>query len=391
MTGNLKRATVVLAVLSAFAISVFSQATDGNIVGTVNDQSGAAVTGATVELQNEATGVLSTTKTDAQGIYKFNNIPIGKYTVTVKATGFAISALKGVDIELNKTTTANMKLEVSTVATTVEVSAAGTTIDTTTAQIGTNYGFSQIVHMPIIENSSGLFGALNLSLLGSGVGSNGGVGQGTGPSVGGQRPMNNNFMIEGVDNNNKTVTGPLVYVPTESTAEFTLLQNQVGSEFGHSTGGQFNTAVKSGTNEFHGSLYEWFQNRNLNAVDQSFARQGFRENLRFDSNRFGGSLGGPVVKNKLFFFANYEYAPYGETQVTQTPVYSPTAEGYSRLDAIVNAPGSGLSRNNYNMFKTYVAPSPSASDAVVVNNTAIPIGILPVPGTVHLQLERLVR
>ena len=150
----------------------------------------------------------------------------------------------------------------------------GVVIDTTTAQLQSNFDSRQIVNLPIIENSNGLYGALNLSLLSSGVASNGGVGQGTGPSVGGQRPMNNNFMIEGVDNNNKTVTGPLVYVPTEATAEFTLLQNQVGAEFGHSSGGQFNTVIKSGTNQTHGSLYEYFQNRNMNAVDASFRQSG---------------------------------------------------------------------------------------------------------------------
>src|SRR5207245_8489977 len=117
-------------------------------------------------------------------------------------------------------------------------------------------------------------GALDLSRLSAGVSWNGGVGQGTGPSVGGQRPMNNNFTIEGVDNNNKTVTGPLVYVPTEATAEFTLIQNQVGAEFGHSSGGQFNTVIKSGANQTHGSAYEYFQNRNLNAVDAVYANKG---------------------------------------------------------------------------------------------------------------------
>ena len=132
----------------------------------------------------------------------------------------------------------------------------GVVIDTTTAQLQSNYDAHQIVNLPIIENSNALFGALHLALLSAGVTSNGGVGQGQGPSVGGQRPMNNNFMIEGVDNNNKAVTGPLVYVPTEATAEFTLLQNQVGAEFGHSSGGQFNTPSSSGTNEVHGSLYE---------------------------------------------------------------------------------------------------------------------------------------
>ena len=219
--------------------------------------------------------------------------------------------MKNVDIQLSKTSTANITLQVGSVSTSVDVSDIGAVIDTTTSQLQSNFDSRQIVNLPIIENANGLFGALNLSLLSAGVSSNGGVGQGTGPSVGGQRPMNNNFMIEGVDNNNKTVTGPLVYVPTEATAEFTLLQNQVGAEFGHSSGGQFNTVIKSGTNEMHGSLYEYFQNRNLNAVDALYANQGIRSNPRFDQNRLGASVGGALIKDKLFYFANGEYAPLG--------------------------------------------------------------------------------
>ncbi len=367
-----------LGLLLVLAVPALPQATDGNLVGAVTDQSGGAVLGASVELQNMDTGVLYTATSDNQGVYRFNNIPIGQYSVTVKATGFSTRTLKGVAIELNKTASANISLEVGRVTTSVEVSAAGMTIDTTTAQVGSNFSSRQIVNMPIIENSTGLFGALNLSLLSAGVTSNGGVGQGTGPSIGGQRPMNNNFTIEGVDNNNKTVTGPLVYVPTEATAEFTVLQNQFAAEFGHSSGGQFNTVVKSGTNEFHGSLYEYFQNRNLNAVDQAFARQGFRDNLRYDQNRLGGSIGGPIRRNKLFFFGSFEYAPLGVTQVVTTPVYAPTAQGFATLDQMVNR--AGYSKVNYDVFKAYVSPAPVASDAITVGGASVPVGVLPIPG-----------
>jgi hypothetical protein len=120
----------------------------------------------------------------------------------------------------------------------------------------------------------------------------------------------NNFTIEGVDNNLKTVTGPLVYVPNDSVAQFSLLQNQFSSEFGHSSGGQFNTIIKGGTNELHGSAYEYFQNRNLNALDQAFFRQGIYDKPRYDQNRVGGAVGGPIVKNKLFYFGNFEYTEW---------------------------------------------------------------------------------
>src|SRR5262245_50551576 len=255
-------ALIALLALLGLAMLGYGQTLDANLVGSVIDGTGAAVPNAMIEITHVATGVKTTTRTNAEGQYRFNNIPVGFYNLSAKADGFAAANLKNLDIQLSKTSTANITMQVGTVSTSVDVAEVGAVIDTTTAQLQSNFDSRQIVNMPIIENSNGLFGALNLSLLSAGVASNGGVGQGTGPSVGGQRPMNNNFTIEGVDNNNKTVTGPLVYVPTEATAEFTLLQNQVGAEFGHSSGGQFNTVVKSGTNSTHGSLYEYFQNRN---------------------------------------------------------------------------------------------------------------------------------
>ncbi len=367
--------TLILLAFVAAVPALRGQATDANLVGSVLDATGAAIQNAAVELENMATGVKTQTKTNAEGQYRFNNIPAGDYRVKASSPGFSETTIANVRVDLNKTANVNVKLELGTVASTVEVQEAGAVIDTTTAQVQSNYDAHQIVNLPIIENSGGLFGALQLSLLSAGVSSNGGVGQGTGPSVGGQRPMNNNFQIEGVDNNNKTVTGPLVYVPTEATAEFTLMQNQFGAEFGHSSGGQFNTTVKSGTNEIHGSLYEYFQNRNLNAMDQQFARQGFTSNPRFDQNRLGGTIGGPIKKDKLFYFGNFEYAPLGQAFTPSSSIFAPTAQGFALLDQMPN-----ISKTNYDVFKQYVSPAPVASDTTTVNGTAIPTGVLPIAG-----------
>ena len=148
-------------------------------------------------------------------------------------------------------------------------------------------------------------------MLNAGVGSSGAVGLGSGPSVGGQRPRNNNFTIEGIDNNSGSVTGPLVTVPNDAVAEFSVQQNQISPEFGHSSGGQFNQVVKSGGNELHGEAYEYLQNRNLNAADNQSALNGDELHPRYDNNRFGGALGGPIKKNKMFFYGLYEYNPIG--------------------------------------------------------------------------------
>jgi len=131
-------------------------------------------------------------------------------------------------VQLNQTGTVNFALTVGAVSTSVEVSGTSSVIDTTTSQIQTTYGAAQIADLP--TNTIGV-GVINMSLLEAGVASAGGIGVGTGPSVGGQRPRNNNFTVEGVDNNNKTVTGPNTAIPSESVAEFTLIQNQFQAEY----------------------------------------------------------------------------------------------------------------------------------------------------------------
>ena len=256
-------------ILSFFVLTgtLWAQATDGNVVGTVFDASGASLAGASVELANAATGIKSTATTDAQGAYRFGNVLIGQYTITVSATGFTTATLKDVTVELSRTTTANLTLSVGNVASAVEVTSAPALLDTTTAQVTNTYERRLATDHPLSANPSG--GVYNLSLLGAGVASSGGIGAGTGPSVGGVRPRNNNFTVEGVDNNNKNVTGPIIYVPNDAVGEFTVLQNQFSAEFGRGSGGQFNVTIKSGTNEIHGSAYEYLLNRNLNANDQA--------------------------------------------------------------------------------------------------------------------------
>ncbi len=381
----MRRSIPFFAILFGVAALGLSQTTDANLVGTVIDASGGAVNNADVVATNEATGVKLSTKTEASGQYRFNNLPIGLYDVTVTASGFATATLKGLSLQLNQNATGNVTLKVKSLATEVNVIEAPATIDTTTAQVQSTFQSSQIVNLPIIENSNGAFGALNLSLLSAGVASNGGVGEGIGPSVGGQRPTQNNFEIEGVDNNNKTVTGPLVYVPTEATAEFTLLQNQANAEFGHSTGGQFSTVIKSGGNNVHGALYEYFQNRNLNAVDQTYARAGFTSNPRFDQNKLGFNIGGPIIKNKLFYFGDVEYSPLGQAFTPPTPFEAPTAAGYSLLNSM-----AGLSQTNLKVLEQWVPAAPAATDHTTVNGVNIPTGILPVSGAFYNNLYSVI-
>lgn len=344
-----------------------AQSSSGEVVGTVIDATGASVPNATVEAVNTATGVKTTTTTNANGEYRILNLLIGRYDVTASAGGFTAFSLKGVQVEASRAATANLTLQVGQVSTTVDVQEAQATIDTTTAQIQTTFETRNAVELP--QASNGSLGVINLSLLGAGVTSSGGVGYGTGPSVGGQRPTNNSFNVEGVDNNNRSVTGPVNYIPNEAVGEFTLLQNQFSPEFGHSSGAVFNTVIRSGTNQVHGRLYEYLQNRNLNAIDQANARQGLLSNPRYDYNRLGGQIGGPVIKNKLFYFGNFEYNPIGQASPPAQVIYAPTAAGYSALAGL-----PGVSKTNLGVLQQYL---PAAATAT--NDVSVQVGGFNVP------------
>jgi len=277
---------------------------------------------------------------------------------------------KGVAIELNKKATDKVSIQVGAIAQTVDVSEAAVAIDTTTAQVQSGFTAQQAQQLPATSLVSGV---LNLSLLSAGVASSGGLGYGTGPSVGGQRPTNNSFNIDGVDNNRKDVTGPVVFVSNEAVSEFSLLQNQFSPEFGHSSGGQFNTVIKSGTNAVHGSIYEYFQNRNLNAIDQLFQNQGLTTNPRYDYNRLGATAGGPILKNKWFIYGNYEYNPVGRNSTPAGGVNAPTTAGYATLSSL-----SGISQTNLGVLKQYLPAAAAATTTTTVNGTAIPIGPIPI-------------
>lgn len=369
---------IMAGVVANFSAPVaHAQAVSGDITGTVTDVSKAVVVKATVVAKNVGTGITYTATTGGSGDYRISNLPPGTYDLTATATGFAKTTLKNFAVELNKVSTANFTLKISANET-VEVSAeAGVALDTTTAQLETSFSSQQLTELPAATNN-----VLNLTLMTAGVSSSGGVGQGTGPAVGGQRPTDNNYTIEGIDNNDKSVPGPLVYVPSDAVSQFTTLQNQYSAEYGHSNGGQFNQVIKSGTNHFHGIVYEYSQNRNYNAIDAGTARAEYGSgvitpsNPRYDDNRFGGQVGGPIFRNKLFFFTNYEQEPQGFPGATAS-FCAPTADGFTTLSGM-----SGLAPNNLSVYKAYspvAATQAGPSDAlcpqtVLVETTPIPIG-----------------
>ena len=340
--------------------AALAQVTSGNIAGVVKDATGAAIPDANITVKSQTTGITVSAKASTSGQYTIQNLLPGRYDVAVSFAGFAPSTLSGVSVNLNATATADVTLSTGSATSTVEVNASSAELlETASQNLTTAFSAEELSTLPTTSQG---FGVLNASLLAPGVASPGGIGIGTGPSVGGQRPRNNNFTVEGIDNNDKAVTGPLVVVPNDAVGSFTLITSQFSPEFGHSSGGQFNTNVISGTNTFHGKLYEYFQNRNLNAGSGT---QGGIPAVRprYDDNRYGGQFGGPILHNKLFFFGGFE-----RHLTSQNPaIYScvPTAAGLATLRSL--ATPYGLSATNLAQYLQYT-PAPNTNGGAQVTD-----------------------
>jgi hypothetical protein len=376
MSSSRQTTSCLLAIFvsaAILAVTGLGQVADGNLVGTVYDATGKIIPEASIAAKNIASGVVAETKSDQSGAYRFNDLLVGVYSVTVTSQGFSSTQINDLSIELNKTATANVTLAVSAVAESIDVVESTTLIDTTTAQIANIFASRLAADNPVAAYPAG--GYLNLSLLGAGVAGAGGIGAGTGPSVGGQRPRNNNFMVEGTDNNRKDITGPVVSIPNDSVAEFSVLQNQFSAEFGHSSGGQFSAVIRRGGNDLHGTFYDYLENRNLNALDQFWKRQGIFTKPRYDYNLLGGALGGPIKKNKIFYYGNFDYNPVGFASTANSNVYAPTADGYATIASI-----AGISQTNLDVMKQYVgaAPQQTSGFTTTVKGVAIPVGIVPI-------------
>src|SRR5215475_5869197 len=392
----IKLAITVLIALTFLSAAVIAQQTTGNVRGLIKDPTGAVVASAKVTILDKKTNSALTTQSTSAGEYEFKNLQPGEYQVKVEAPGFKMVTLTDVRVQLNQTTDVAVNLEVGVQGEVVEISAGGAElVDTTTTNLAKGFNERQVVDLAQTATGAGIY---NLALIAPNVTTSGGVGVGTGGSVGGQRPRNNNFVVDGIDNNDKAVTGPQVYISPDSVAEFSLLQNQYSSEFARSTGGQFITITKSGTNEFHGSAYSNFRNRHLNALDNQDILKGITRCYtigdptcmpRNDYARVGFNVGGPLYiptfgqggkssiggKDKLFFFAGYERMQTGAAAGANA-IETPTAAGFASLNGI-----SGLSANNLAIYKQYVpvAPAQNGTDVTTVNGVNIPIGFVNVP------------
>src|SRR5258705_13195039 len=335
MGGNLLkfryRLQVAIAiVMVAWGISVHAQVTTGTVRGVVKDQTGAVIPGASVTITDPNTKTSQTAVSGSGGEFQFNNLLASTYTITVEppsGSNFSTLTVSDVLVRLNDITDVSTVLQPGEATASVTVSAGGAElVDTTTLNLSKDFSSRQVIDLAqTSQGGVGVGGGIyNLALISPNVVSSGGVGLGTGGSVGGQRPRANNFIVDGIDNNDKKVSRPQIYISPESLAEFNILTNQASAEFARSTGGQFIAVTRSGSNDFHGTGFEYFRNRKLNSLDnlQKLAGDTRQTNPRFDQNRYGFNIGGPLYipqfgegpdkgyhwtgKNRLFFFFQME-------------------------------------------------------------------------------------
>jgi Carboxypeptidase regulatory-like domain len=305
----------VFLLCAAFLLTpaAFAQSsTTGKVVGTVTDATGAVVPKAEVQLGNIDTNAVATTNSNDAGEYVFPSVVPGPYRITVKMAGFRTASISGVAVEVDKTSSVAVKLEVGGSTDVVEVTAASAAqLQTQDAQIGNTVSTEDILRLPTLQRN-----ATELMNLQPGVVAGG---SGLAMRVSGAIDDQNTVTLDGIDiTQNIVATGTSVPTPADSVEEFTENVSNPSATMGRASGGQVTLIGRHGGNAFHGALYEFLQNNDLNTNTWDNNRAGLAKAIIHD-NRYGGRLGGPIVKNKTFFFANYEARRFNSVaQVTRT-------------------------------------------------------------------------
>jgi len=285
---------VVLFALSIFSITVHAQIA-ASLQGRVTDASGAVVSGAQVELTETATSLHQQTTTSSSGDYYFSHLNPGVYQLHVLATGFNPLVRSGLTVSVGETATADLTLPISGVRETVEINGDEPLLQSVTSNIQTNIPGTTVVAMPL--NSRNF---IQLATLAPGVALPPGT---LLPRINGGRPRTNEYLFDGISAL-QPEPGQVAFFPIlDDIQEFTIEANNVPAEFGRFNGGVVNVATRSGSNAFHGSLFEFFRNEDLNARNY-FATTGRKPEYR--RNLYGATLGGPILRDRLFFFGDYQ-------------------------------------------------------------------------------------
>ncbi|HMF92143.1 MAG TPA: carboxypeptidase regulatory-like domain-containing protein, partial [Candidatus Angelobacter sp.] len=350
--------------LVACTLSCAAQEFTANITGTVVDPTKAPIQGATVSAKDVDRGTVRTATTNDTGAFNISNVPVGQYEVTVEAKGFQIAKQPAMTLVMNQTARLEFQLKVGGKETVVEVTTTAPLLQTDTSLLGSIVDSKTATDLPLSTHNINQLtlisaaGVVTPNLFGFQAAQNSfGTGR---PYVNGAREQENNFILDGMDNNQPD-NNDVGYVPApEAIQEFNLITGSAPADFGNYLGGVVNVTIKSGTNEYHGSLYEYMRRGGLNANNWSNNLNNIkRPGLRYDA--FGGTFGGPIVKNKLFFFADYYESLYSQpATVTQLRTISPAQRG-GDFSALCTAGFTGGICNNpvQQLFNPFSSANPA--------------------------------
>jgi hypothetical protein len=332
------RGLLAVAIFTLLSIRPLQAQIDtGSITGTVTDPTGAVVGSAKVTLTNEGTAAALSTTTGPDGGYKFSPVRIGSYKLEASATGFKSEVQIHVVVDVSSNILRNFKLQPGAVTETIEVTSEAPLLQSQDASVGQVVNQQTINNLPLNGRNFTF-----LAQLGAGVNTPEADTRGnasTGAfSANGLRPAQNNYMLDGIDNNSDTVdflngTNYVVLPPLDAIQEFKVQTADFSAELGRSAGAVLNATVKSGTNQFHGAAWEFFRNDKLDAADY-FEDAGHIPKGELRQNQFGVDIGGPVIKNKIFFFADYE--GFRRAQGTVSTASVPTAFDRSSSNNFTN-------------------------------------------------------
>ena len=302
MTRTLFAQTALLWALAAGV--AFAQDPTGSIEGTVTDPSDATIVNARVVARNLDTAVTREAMSGTGGFYRLLLLPSGRYTLSVEAPPFASAVREGIDVSVNQTARVNVQLQLATVSERVTVSAGTPLVDTATSALGRVVTGRELVDLPLNGRNFTQLGLLQTGVapLTAGVTTAGGsLRQGQAYAVNGMRPEQNLYLLDGAQNSNRMDGGYALRVPVDAIAEFRILTQGAPAEFGGTGGATTSIVTRSGANDLHGSLYEFVRN------DAFDARNYFSAEVEpLDQHQFGGTAGGPLRRDRLFFFSYYE-------------------------------------------------------------------------------------
>ena len=343
------RLAISLLAIASLALPARPQTSRGSVAGTVTDVSGAVVPDAALELTNKASGVKCTTTTNAVGIYRFDAVDLGLFDLKINKAGFNVFLELGISVEGNRTTTVDVKLQVGGNETVVKVNAGTDELLLKDSPLrGGNFQSREVSRLPLRAlNPISLAGTLPGTVSPSGSTTYGNGDLATQFAVNGQRPRGNNYLLDGTDNNDLSFTGTAQpFNVADAVQEVSVQTSNFGPEFGRAGGAVFNVITKSGTNEFHGTILWQYGSQDFNSLSNLDKLNGSSP-PGFSENVYGFTLGGPIRKNKTFFFAAFQQDRFRSTG--QFRFVLPTAEAVSslrllfpsnpRLDLYLNALG----------------------------------------------------